>query len=68
MSDDVRVSGPISINSDSKSRVAFDLMIFIANSERDQPRQDRDYWLKLYNQCYKSASGHSLASVLKRDE
>jgi hypothetical protein len=68
MADDVHVTNPVSIESDSKTRVAFDLMQRIANHERDQPTSDRDYWLKLYTQCYKAVSGRSLENILKRDE
>ncbi len=68
MTDDVRVTNPVSIESDSKTRVALDLMQRIADNERDQPRSDRDYWLKLYTQCYKAVSGRSLENILKRDE
>lgn len=68
MTDDVRVTNPVSFESDSKTRVALDLMQRIADNERDQPRSDRDYWLKLYTQCYKAVSGRSLENILKRDE
>ena len=68
MADDVRVTSPVAIQSESKSRVAFDLMKWIANYESAQDTANRDYWLKLYNQCYKAADGISLKYVLNRDE
>jgi len=43
-------------------------MKWIANYESAQDTANRDYWLKLYNQCYKAADGISLKYVLNRDE
>jgi hypothetical protein len=68
MADDVRVTGPVSIQSESKARVAFELMQWISNQEDGQDTANRDYWLKLYNQCYKAANGSSLKYILNRDE
>lgn len=65
MAENVNVSGPVSIESHSKERVAYDLMMRVANSESGN--KDRTYWLTLYTQCYKATSGNSLASVLKQD-
>ena len=68
MTDKVRITNPISIKSDATSRVAFDMMQWIAGYEASEERKDRDYWLKLYNQCYKAAGGASLKHVLNCEE
>jgi hypothetical protein len=44
------------------------MMQFIAAYESGEDKKQRDYWLRLYNQCYKAASGDSLKYVLNRDE
>jgi hypothetical protein len=69
MAESVNVSGPIDIRSDSRQRVAYDLMDKISRYEegRDNDKKRRDYWLTLYNQCYKAASGSSLQSTLKAE-
>jgi len=64
------VSGPVSVVSDAKQRVAFDLMkhIGIECYKTDQEAQKtKDYWLKLYRQCYKAANGGSLESIQKEE-
>lgn len=66
--DNVSVSGPIDVVTDSKQRVAFDLMKLIdAHSPVELERQKKDYWLTLYRQCYKAASGSSLESILREE-
>jgi len=64
------VSGPVSVVSDAKQRVAFDLMKHIGNAcfDTDKASQKtKDYWLKLYRQCYKAANGGSLESIQKEE-
>lgn len=68
MTDDIRVTSPVTIQSDSKSRVAFDLMELIAAHEGKDERGDRTYWLKLYTQCYKAANGNLLKHVMDTTE
>lgn len=68
MADDVRLSSPVSIQSDSKSRVAFDLMMFIGDNIETGDKSDREYWLTLYTQCYKAANGQMLKHVLNKNE
>lgn len=67
MADQVSVSGPITVESDSKARVAFDLMEKIAarestergeRSTTGEERNKRDYWLKLYRQCWNATHGY----------
>jgi len=66
--DNVSVSGPIDVVTDSKQRVAFDLMKLIdSHSPVELDRQSKDYWLTLYRQCYKAASGSSLESILREE-
>jgi hypothetical protein len=69
MADQVTVSGPITVTPDSKARVAFDLMEKIATRESTEggarsstgeDRNKRDYWLKLYHQCWEAASGYEV--------
>jgi hypothetical protein len=52
--------------SDSKQRVAYDLMMQISYNEKDKTT-NRAYWLTLYRQCYKAANGGSLESILKEE-
>lgn len=66
MSDSLRVSGPVEVKSDSADRVAFDLMVKIANYEEGQNTASRDYWLTLFYQCKKATYSSSLESILKR--
>jgi hypothetical protein len=68
MAEDIRVTNPVSIQSDAKSRVAFDMMQLIANYEASNERNSREYWLTLYSQCYKSTNGATLKRVLDRED
>jgi hypothetical protein len=64
------ISGPVTVDlkENSTAAVAFDLMKFLGNagSTRDD-RANREYWLTLYRQCYKAASGYTLESILGED-
>lgn len=52
MSEDVKISGPVNIQPDSRERVAFDLMKIIAQDEGlPMEKRTREYWLTLYNHC-----------------
>jgi hypothetical protein len=63
---DIKVTSPVKIESDSKARVAFELMDKIDGyTSDDAMRKDKKYWLSLYLQCYKAANGYSLESILK---
>ncbi|WP_180113403.1 hypothetical protein [Acinetobacter sp. YH12073] len=59
MADRMEISKPIEIKDNSIERIAFDLMEKISQSESyynlDEQKQKnpREYFLKLYNQCYK---------------
>jgi len=66
MTEKVSVSGPVTIQSDSASRVALDLMQHIAAWEtvQDAEKRTRDYWVKLYCQCHEAARGISASHVL----
>lgn len=68
MAEDMRITSPVSIQSDSKSRVAFDMMMFIGNDIESGDKSEREYWLNLYAQCYKAANGQSLKYILKKDD
>lgn len=64
--DSVSVSGPITVKSDSRDRVTFDLMMIIDQySDLGSEKKTKEYWLKLYHQCYKATNGHDLGSILK---
>jgi hypothetical protein len=65
MAESLSVSGPVSIQSDCKQRVAFDLMDRIARAEDSAERKSRAYWLKLYTQCHDATSGRNIESILK---
>ena len=51
MAEDTRIRGPVSIQSDCKERVAFDLMHQVASFEEKDRNAPRRYWLDLYYQC-----------------
>ena len=58
MKDDVSISGPVRIESDSKARVAYDLMIKIDTYNQVKSEQkDEKYWLTLYRRCSKTVDG-----------
>ena len=68
MTDAVSVAGPVTIKNDSSARVAFELMTYIGGKEHDSNdnRRDRDYWLRLYCQCYLAAKGADVEYAVKR--
>jgi hypothetical protein len=51
VADSVRITSPVSVEQDSKERVAYDLMQEIAKHEEMDKQEPRRYWLELYNQC-----------------
>ena len=65
--EDVRVTSPVEIQSDAKTRVAFDLMHHISHREegKEQEQKTRAYWLALYAQCHKATRGVPIHSVLE---
>jgi hypothetical protein len=68
MANETVITSPVKIVSDSSSRVAFDLMVHIglATYHTDQTEQKtKNYWLKLYRQCYKATTGYDQKSILK---
>lgn len=68
MADQVTVTNPVKIESDSKQRVAYDLAMKIADhSGLPFEQKDKQYWLTLYRQCYKAVTGHSIEGILKED-
>lgn len=64
----VNIVKPVEIQSDAKTRVAYDLLLLIARAENptEANRQTRDYWLTLYSQCLKAASGDAIEYVLAK--
>jgi hypothetical protein len=58
---------PVEIQSDAKTRVAFDLMNHISRREegKEQEQKTRAYWLTLYAQCHKATRGDRLEYVLE---
>lgn len=68
MSDNRSVSGRVEVSQDERSSVAFKLMQLIAEHEynkRVEDQKSRDYWLKLYRQCYKATHGSPMELILK---
>jgi hypothetical protein len=45
-----KIVGPVRIHSDSKERVAFELMERVANFDETKPK-DKKYWLALYREA-----------------
>lgn len=67
MSTDTRITGPIDIKTDSAERVAYDLMNKIAQFETvKDDAKNREYWLKLYAQCYWATRGKSATDATNR--
>ena len=61
----VSVSGPVSVRSDAKERVALDLARQIdMYSDAERSEKDRAYWLKLYSQCLSTVKGGSVSKIL----
>lgn len=61
----IRVQGPVDVQSDSKYRVAFDLMEKISSYDESGADRNREYWLTLYAQSLLSIKGHDAQSILK---
>jgi len=68
MADKIEIEKSVRIESDSKSRVAYDLATKIAASETGDAQQDRQYWLTLYYECYRACSGSSPKKPQEDDE
>lgn len=63
--DSVSVSGPVSIQSDSKERVALELMEKVDSySSMISESKDKAYWLNLYSQCLSIVRGNSVSRIL----
>jgi hypothetical protein len=58
MAENVSVSGPVKIQSDSAERVAYDLMVRILTNESSVSK-DRRYYFDLYSQCRQIVNGVS---------
>lgn len=62
----IRVQGPLNVQSDSKYRVAFELMEKIASyDDTDSEVRNREYWLTLYAQSLAVVKGDDVRSTLK---
>ena len=68
MSDSTSISGPVTVQPDSAARVAYDLMMHIANYENSDNAQNnaREYWLTLYHQCVLANRSNNLSNVLRK--
>lgn len=75
MVDKTEISNPIEIKDNSVERVALDLMSKIAKAEGyingtyTPEQKNRDYWLKLYNQCHRVVYSHNagIKGILEDD-
>lgn len=69
MTEDTRITSPVTIGNDSKERVAFDLMSKITKYEKNAERQtaSRKYFITLYNQCLDAVYGVAPESILKEE-
>ena len=64
----VSVSGPVSVQMDSKERVALELAEKIDHaSQLKYDQKDRQYWLTLYSQCLSVVRGGSVACALGKE-
>ncbi|TSD59862.1 hypothetical protein FFI97_006005 [Variovorax sp. KBS0712] len=65
MTDSMRITDPVEIKTDSQQRVAFELMTMIHNFEpKDKHPKTREYFLKLYAQCYSVTIGRTSARAI----
>jgi hypothetical protein len=63
MSDNrMSVTGPVTVQSDSKERVAYDLMRMIQNNEGNKSRTRYEI-LELYTQCYQAVTGTGIGYI-----
>jgi hypothetical protein len=69
MADSRTISGTVTTRTnDSGERVAYDLMEKIATHESiamTEERKKRDYWIKLYHQCFRATRGATPEDILK---
>lgn len=68
MADKMSIEGPVKVQpmDASPARVAFELMKYLNTvGSTEEERSKREYWLTLYCQCHKAASGYSLKTILK---
>lgn len=66
MTDSRSIQGPVSIQSDSRHRVALELMQTIARSDVEKSLdRDRKYWLTLYRQSLLIVNGADVATTLQ---
>jgi hypothetical protein len=65
MSDDRRVSGTVSVEQDSKYRVALDLAKHISFHEEMDTQAPRRYWLELYQQCLSVVNHHKAPESIR---
>lgn len=68
MADKMSIEGPVKVQpvDASPARVAFEFMKFLSHvGSTEEERSKREYWLTLYCQCHKAASGYSLKSILE---
>ena len=65
--EDIRITHPLEIKTDSEARVAYDLMIFISAKEHatEEQKKTREHWLKLYLQCRRASREANLQHVLE---
>lgn len=65
----VRVQGPLNVQSDSKYRVAFELMEKIAGyDDTHSDARNREYWLTLYAQSLACVKGDPVKSILQSQQ
>lgn len=65
VNDSVSISGPVNVQSDSKERVALELMEKVDSySSMISERKDKAYWLNLYSQCLSIVRGNSVSRIL----
>ena len=66
----VSVSGPVQVESESRYRVALELMQIVDGFERKVveekgQKRDRKYWFTLYSQCLSCTHGRSIDNIMK---
>ncbi len=70
MADRMSIEGPVKVQSmdASPARVALELMKYLGGTDAtEEETKKREYWLKLYRQCYKAANGYTLKSILEEN-
>jgi hypothetical protein len=62
------ISGKITTETESRERVALDLMRYVSDHTKDDPASNtREHWFKLYRQCLKLTNGYTVKKAITEE-